>query len=112
MFGYVVAAVTAAVFGGIAYKEVTKPTGEKVKDGDTVFVRADAIHLADTSAPNDVAGLQAFLASFLNTSVKVTTVRLTPKSHGLTGTILGFPRVVAFDRSAVTSIERNGARIV
>ncbi len=111
MFGYIVAGITAAVFGGIAVREVTKPTADKVKDGDTVFVRADALRLADTTAPTDVAGLQAFLAGFINTNVKVTTVRRTP-TGSFTGTILGFPRVVAFDKPAVASIERNGARIV
>lgn len=113
MFGYIVAGVTALAFGGIAIREATKTTGEKVKDGDSVFVRADGLHLVDSS-PTDDAGLKAFLAGFLQTSVKVTNVHLPVKggkSTDFTGTIIGFPRVVAFASAAVNSIERNGARI-
>lgn len=112
MFQYIVGGAAALAFGAIAAKEMSKTTGEKVKDGDTLFVRADKLHLADTNAPADVAGFQAFLAGFLNTSVKVTMARLTPKSTGITGTIIGFPKVVAFDRADVTSIERDGKKIV
>ena len=112
MFGWIIGGVTAAVFAGIGIREATKPTGEKVKNGDSVFVRADALSLADTNAVQDIAGLQAFLTGFINTSVKIGTARLTPGTTKITGTILGFPRVVSFDRSAVTSIERNGKRII
>ena len=110
MFQYILGGAAALAFGAIAAKEMSKTTGEKVKDGDTLFVRADGIKLAGADA--DIAGLKAFLAGFLNTSVKVTTARLTPNSTEITGTIIGFPKVVAFDRSAVTSIERDGKKIV
>jgi len=117
MFGWIVGGIAALAFGGIAYKEVTKTTGEKVKDGDTVFVRADKLRLAETATLADTAGLQAFLAGFINTNVKVTNVHLTPQSNAvdrtiITGTIVGFPRLLAFSKADVTSIERNGARIV
>ncbi len=111
MLGWVIAGVTGAVFGGIALKELSKTTGEKVKDGDTVFVRSDMLRLADSNAGPDVAGLKVFLAGFINNSVKVTTARRTPGTKAFTGTILGFSRVVAFDENAVSSIERNGSRI-
>jgi hypothetical protein len=113
MFQYVVMGVAAAVLSGIAYKEASKPTGEKVKYGDAVFVRADALKLADANTnQNDVAGLRAFLAGFINTAVKVTDVRVMPQATGLTGSIIGFPRTLFFERTAVQSIERNGKRIV
>jgi hypothetical protein len=115
MFGYFVAGAAALLFGGIAYKEATKPTGDKVKEGDTVFVRADGIHLGVPGSPAanapKQAGLTTLLAGFMSTSVKVTGVRKTQTHDSLLGTIVGFPDLVGFSRTAVTSIERNGARI-
>lgn len=110
MFGYIIAGVTAAVFGGIAYREATKPTGDKVKDGDTVYVHSDALRLADATAPGDTAALKGFLGGFVTSNVKVTAVkRIGPDSF--TGSILGFSRLLAFDKKAIASIERNGQRI-
>ena len=43
MFQYIIGGVAALAFGAIAIREVTKPTGDKVKDGDNVFVLADAL---------------------------------------------------------------------
>jgi hypothetical protein len=112
MFGYFVAGAAALLFGGIAYKEATKTTGEKVKAGDTTFVRADALRVSGT-APNPAvqASLQSLLAGFMSTSVKVSGVQPLPGTTSFSGTIVGFPQPVVFDRSAVVSIERNGARI-
>jgi len=116
MFQYIIGGIAALAFGAIAVKELTKTTGEKVKDGDDVFVHADAIQVLTPAGtvPNPVNGasLKAFLAGFLTTSIKVSAARLeAPPSTRITGTILGFPSIVVFDRSAVASIERNGARI-
>lgn len=110
MFQYIVAGITAAIFGGIAIHEATKPTGEKVKNGDAVFVRADALHPADLTSTADTLGLRAFLAGFLSTAIKVSAVKTNGKAD-MTGTILGFSKSVGFPSTAVVSIERNGKRI-
>jgi hypothetical protein len=98
--------------GGFAIHESRKPTGEKVKDGDTVFVHATALRTS-SGQQFDEDRLKAFLAGFVTTSVKVTNVILTPGVKGRAGgVILGAPVPVFFDLGAVTSIERNGKRIV
>lgn len=113
MFGYVVAGAAAVAFGVIAVKEMNKTTGEKVKGGDTVFVNADSLRVAN-GAVIDTAGadrsLRTFLQGFLNTSVKVVNVRL-GSADGIRGAIIGFPFEVAFPPAGVVSIERNGKRI-
>ncbi len=111
MFQYVIAGVAAAVFGGIALREATKPTGEKVKNGDSVFVRADSIRVASSKSAGDDLGLRAFLAGFVSTNVKIADVSGNNGNPILRGSIVGFPKALEFDRSAVVSIERNGQRI-
>ncbi len=116
MFGYILAGVTAAIFGGIALHEVNKPTGEKLKKGDSAFVEVRMLRMASgITAPGlDDAALQAFLGGLITSSVKV--VNCEPQAigngqPGAIGTIVGFPKPVAFPLTGVTSIERNGKRI-
>jgi hypothetical protein len=98
--------------GGFAIHESRKPTGEKVKDGDTVFVHATALKPV-SGQQFDTDRLAVFLAGFVTTNVKVTNVVISGVvKGGCTGTILGAPVPVFFTLDAVTSIERNGKRIV
>ena len=114
MFGYIVAAVTAGAFAIISAIELSKATGDKVQEGDTVFIRGEKIRLVDT---NDIAGLatlKTFLSGVVATAVRVTNVHIQKGSTGpiFTGTVIGFPDLVTFDKQDVTAIDRNGRRIV
>jgi hypothetical protein len=110
MFEYAIASVAALLFGGIAYKEASKTTAEKARNGDNVFVRADALRVQGTPGDLSDGGLASFLKGFLQSNVKITNLEIA--AGGGRGTILGFSKVVVFPLSAIASIERDGKRIV
>ncbi len=110
LFAWVLGLGVAGV-GAHAIRESMKPTGEKVRDGDSVFVRADALQ-ATSGQQFDVDALKRFVAGFTNTNVKVSSVVVTGNVKGrASGAIIGAPVPVFFELSAVTSIERDGKRI-
>lgn len=125
MFGYILGGITAAIFGGIALHEGLKPTGEKLKTGDTAFVNVQGIRVSPIGlnpTEQDIAtrGLQTFLAGTLGSDIRVNNCQpatvgvastSTPVEAGATGSILGFARTVEFPLRSVRALERNGKRI-
>ncbi len=106
MIGWVIGIGTLLVGGGIAAREMTKPTGDKVKTGDNVFVPVNQLKVLSND-PLDTAALKVFVDGFIATNVKVSNVALGAAGVAA-GSILGLSPSVTFPLSSVTKIERNG----
>jgi hypothetical protein len=106
-FPFLAVGLVVAVVGiGVTALLEGRSTGEKVKNGDSVFVNATSLRPLSGS-PVDIDALRVFLSGFLATNVKVTSVAIGPNKTAV-GNIIGLSPSVLFDLSAVTRIERDG----
>jgi hypothetical protein len=109
MFGLVVLAAVVLGGGYIAFTEINKTTGQKVKDGDGVFVPVEKL---STGVAADDLALKAFLGGLVSVVAKVTNVTVDAVKGLGHGNLIGFPATVSFPLESVASIDRNGTRIV
>jgi len=110
MFPVIVATGAGLIFGGLALYSVLKPTAQKVKKGDSVFVHPSALVPVDPSVFGD---LSRFISGYMSTSVKVDNVMPTGPSDptgpdNAIGSIAGLSPPVKFSLKSVTLIQRNG----
>lgn len=108
IFGIVLALATVGAFVGIAAASASTPTGNKVQSGDNVFVPPSAVAIIDPNSKNDAADLARFMAGFLQGTIKITKVTVTPGHPNAIGSIIGLTPAVQFPLANVTLIERNG----